>query len=75
MFKYKINIAGATLPDDSVLQGGNALEGIYKPKEVNNPEKIYATLQECRDTVGIKKTEGISYMCETNQKLGVDESF
>ena len=26
--------------------------------EVKNPEKIYATLQECRDTCGIKKTEG-----------------
>lgn len=42
---------------DLIPQGGNALEGIYKAKEVNNPEKIYATLQECRDTVGIKKTE------------------
>jgi Ras GTPase-activating protein 1 len=33
----------------------------YKPTEVKNPEKIYATLQECRDTSGIKKTEGLIF--------------
>lgn len=61
--KYSVNSGSTNLTKsgqtggDLLLQGGNALEGIYKPKEVNNPEKIYATLQECRDTVGIKKTE------------------
>lgn len=59
MFKYKLNVGVEVNNAKSELQGGNALEGIYKPKEVNNPEKIYATLQECRDTVGIKKTEGM----------------
>jgi len=36
----------------------------YKPAEVKNPEKIYATLQECRDTSGLKKTEGRLPSCQ-----------
>ncbi|ODN03089.1 Ras GTPase-activating protein 1 [Orchesella cincta] len=63
-------VEGHTL-GHAVVKGGNALEGIYKPKEVNNPEKIYATLQECRDTVGIKKTEVCKksgYLYKRNEK-------
>lgn len=51
------SVSSSSSAKHSEIQGGNALEGIYKPKEVNNPEKIYATLQECRDNVGIKKTD------------------
>ncbi|OXA62813.1 Ras GTPase-activating protein 1 [Folsomia candida] len=39
------------------VKKGHNDEGIYVPKEVKNPEKIYATLQECRDSCGFKKTE------------------
>ncbi|CAG7818083.1 unnamed protein product, partial [Allacma fusca] len=39
--------------------------------EIKNPEKIYATLQECRDTCGIKKTEVCKksgYLYKRNEK-------
>lgn len=45
-----------------VLQAQGDLECHYVPTEVKNPEKIYATLQECRDSCGVKKTEG-KYIC------------
>jgi hypothetical protein len=41
------------------LQGHNDMEPVYVPREVKNPEKIYATLQETRDSCSFKKTEGI----------------
>lgn len=37
-------------------------DGPIKPKEMQQAEKIYATLRECREQVGLKKTKGrISY--------------
>jgi len=44
--------------DITCSQGLSDMEPVYVPKEVKNPEKIYATLQETRDSCSFKKTEG-----------------
>ncbi|MDD0148719.1 hypothetical protein PSY31_23845, partial [Shigella flexneri] len=47
------------------------LELPIKQKEVQQAEKIYATLRECREQVGIKKVKGIKmqgYMYKKSDK-------
>lgn len=34
-------------------------DGPVKSKEVQHAEKIYATLRECREQVGLKKIKGM----------------
>ncbi|XP_046678395.1 ras GTPase-activating protein 1 isoform X4 [Homalodisca vitripennis] len=49
----------------------NDSEAPVKPKEVQHAEKIYATLRECREQSGIKKTRGIKmqgYLCKKSEK-------
>lgn len=36
-------------------------DGPVKSKEVQHAEKIYATLRECREQVGMKKIKGRHY--------------
>jgi hypothetical protein len=53
------------------LQGHNDMEPVYVPREVKNPEKIYATLQETRDSCSFKKTEGIFFIITSSVSHGI----
>ncbi|CAB3388270.1 Hypothetical predicted protein [Cloeon dipterum] len=43
-------------------------ESFAKPKEIDHAEKIYATLRECREQVGLKKNKGIKMQGFLNKK-------
>lgn len=43
-------------------------DGQVKSKEVQHAEKIYATLRECREQVGLKKNKGIKMQGYLNKK-------
>ncbi|XP_059490373.1 ras GTPase-activating protein 1 isoform X3 [Neocloeon triangulifer] len=43
-------------------------EAFAKPKEIDHAEKIYATLRECREQVGLKKNKGIKMQGFLNKK-------
>jgi beta-lactamase class D len=40
-------------------------ENLVKSKEVDHAEKIYATLRECREQSGLKKTKGSCLLINT----------
>nr|XP_018914787.1 PREDICTED: ras GTPase-activating protein 1-like isoform X2 [Bemisia tabaci] len=44
------------------------MDGSIKSKEVQHAEKIYATLRECREQQGLKKTKGIKMQGYLNKK-------
>lgn len=43
------------------LQSSSDTDTPIKPKEVQQAEKIYTTLRECREQVGLKKMKGESH--------------
>ncbi|XP_026288101.1 ras GTPase-activating protein 1 [Frankliniella occidentalis] len=52
----------------AVSRNLSEIDGPVKSKEVQHAEKIYATLRECREQVGIKKIKGIKMQGYLNKK-------
>lgn len=44
------------------VQNTTETDSPFKPKEPSQAEKIYTTLRECREQVGLKKMKGIDFL-------------
>lgn len=54
-----------------VKKFSSELDGAVQPREIQHADEIYATLRECREMQGLKKSKGVKmqgYLCKKNEK-------